>query len=143
MIADDVYLLTRRIDTLTRAANQIRRHLADLHVLAYEPQSRSDDVQVRASQTDYTPRAGDPRAQNLWSRMSLQLGQVEEIIVGLERQLTAHFYTRSSSPEPSRGSLISRDEHDRLMANQRARRAAGEYTPTPLVDQPPHPGRRP
>lgn len=136
---DDVYFLARRIDALTRAAGSIRRHLPDLHVLAYEPTSR-DDVQVRASRTDYTPRAGDPRAQHLWSRISLQICQIEDALVGLERQLTAHFYARSASPEPSRGSLISRAEHDQLLANQRARRANGNYTPAPLIDQPRHPG---
>lgn len=139
-VPDDVWLLTRRIDSLTRAAASIRRHLHDLHVLAYEPATR-DDVQVRASRTDYTPRAGDPRAQHLWSRISLQVCQVEDLLVGLERQLTAHFYARSASPEPSRGSLISRAEHDQLVANQRARRTNGEYTPVPLIDQPQHPGK--
>ena len=62
------------------------------------------------------------------------------ILVGLERQLTAHFYAGSQSPEPSRGSLIPAAEHDTLLAKQRARRAAGEYAPTPLVEQPRHPG---
>ena len=138
-VPDDVQLLTRRIDSLTRAAEKIRRQLVDLHVLAYEPATR-DDVQVRASRTDFTPRAGDLKAQHLWSRISLQICQIEDTLVGLERQVTATFYARSSSPEPSRGSLISRAEHDQLLANQRARRANGQYTPAPLIDQPQHPG---
>lgn len=142
MSPDDVYLLTRRIDTLTRTATSIRRHLADLHSLAYDAQ-RSDSEPDRAGFEERPPpgyRLEPSKAQHLWSRISLQVGQVEDILTGLERQLTACFYARSQSPEPSRGSLISRAEHDMLLANQKARRAAGQYTPAPLIDQPHHPG---
>lgn len=143
---DDVHYLTRRIDTLTRAATAIRRHLPDLHVLAHEPMVTTTEPS-RATGFESRPPPGAnhdspyrDRSQHLWSRISLQVGQIEGILVGLERQLTAHFYAGSQSPEPSRGSLIPAAEHDTLLAKQRARRAAGEYAPTPLVEQPRHPG---
>lgn len=136
-MTDDIKLLTRRLDALSRTADKISRHLIDLHHCAYEPTTRPD-VQVRSSQTDYTPRAGDPRAQQLWSSISLRVGQVEAVLVGIERALMGYFYAGSTSPEPSRGSLISAGEHAHLLAKQQRR----PDTPTRLVDQPQHPGRR-
>lgn len=141
-VPDDVYLLARRIDALTRAATNIRRHLPDLHILAYEPGS-GDDLQIRTSRVDYTPRAGDPKAQHLWSRTSLQVGQVEDMLIGLERQLRAYFLGAYTSPEPSRGFLRSAEDFDDAVAARDRRRERGEFTPAPLIDQPPHPGRRP
>jgi len=135
---DDVHLLVRRLDALTRTIAEVQRHLADLHYCGWE-RPTGDHVAVKETKTDHTPKAGDPRARELWSRISLQTGQVEATLIGLQRQLTGYFYAHSSNAEPSRGSLISRAEHDRLIANQRARRAAGEYTPAPLTEQPSHP----
>jgi len=140
LTARDVDLLANRLDTLTRAAGRIRAHLADLHCLAFEPHI-GEDIKVRQSKTDHTPRAGDPRAHHVWDRLTLEVGRVEDILVGLERQVVGYFMV-TSIVEPSRGSLIPAAEHARQLANQRARKAAGEYTPTRLVDQPPHPGRR-
>lgn len=137
MTARDVDLLAHRIDSLTRAATRIRRHLPDLHSLAWE-KPVTDRVAVRESKTDHTPRAGDPRARHLWERIALEIGRAEDILVGLERDVTAHFFAHSCSPEPSRGSLISAAEHAQLLAKQRAR----PDTPARLVDQPSHPGRR-
>ena len=136
---DDVQFLTRRLDALTRAADQIARHLVDLHYCGWE-RLTADHAHVKETRTDYTPQAGDPRARQLWSRISLQVGQVEDTLLGLQRQMTGYFYAHSDSPEPSRGSLISRAEHDQLLAKQRARRSNGQYTPVPLVEQPRHPG---
>jgi hypothetical protein len=133
----DVDLLTHRLDSLTRAATRIRRHLADLHTLGWE-RPVTDRVHVRETRTDHTPRAGDPRARRLWERIALETGHAEDLLVGLERDVTAHFFAYSQSPEPSRGSLISAAEHARLLARQRAR----ADTPARLVDQPAHPGRK-
>lgn len=67
----------------------------------------------------------------------------EALLIGLDRSVTG-FFMVSAAVEPTRGSLITGEEHDRLLANRRRRQAAGEYTPTPLVDQPRnHVGRRP
>lgn len=136
---DDVRLLARRIDNIARTAENIRRHLPDLHACAYEPATR-DELQIRSSQTDHTPRAGDPRAQHLWSSISLRVIQVEKVLIGLERQLMGYFYAGSTNPETTRGSLIALADHNQLLANQRRRRAGGEYTPAPLTEQPRHPG---
>lgn len=152
-IPDDVHLLTRRLDALTRAATNIRRHLPDLHVLAYEA-GRTDSEPDRGNFESRPPPGWKPgheldetnlkpnRSCLLWSSISLRVAQVEAVLVGLERQLTAHFYAGGSSPEPTRGVLIRRDEFDEQLANQRRRRAAGQYTPTPLIDQPDQPGAR-
>lgn len=143
MTARDVDLLAHRLDALTRAATRIRQHLADVHCLAFEATTgHTDDVKVRTTKTDHTPKSGDPRARRVWDRLLVEVCRCEDILVGLERQTTGYFLVGSHSAEPSRGSLIPAGEHARLLANQRARAAAGDYTPAKLIDQPPHPGRR-
>jgi len=142
MTARDVDLLAHRLDTLTRAATRIRKHLADLHVLAFEAtSSHGDDIKVRTSKTDHTPKGGDPRARRVWDRLNVEASRCEDLLVGLEREVTGYFLVGSSSAEPSRGSLITAGEHARLLARQAARRAAGEYVPEPIVDQVQHPGK--
>lgn len=137
MTARDVELLTRRLRTLTRAADRIRAHAPDLHSLGWEPQ-QGDTEKVNGGTTDHTPRAGDPRARHLWDRITLEVGRAEDLLVGLERAMSALFFAGSTNPEPSRGSLHSSAEQDQLLAKQRAR----PDTPVRLVDQPPHPGRK-
>jgi hypothetical protein len=122
MTPRDVDALARRLRILTRAADRIRAHAADLHSLGWEPH-RGDTEKVNGGTTDHTPRAGDPRARH------------EDLLVGLERDIVAFFFAHSTSPEPSRGSLISAGEHAQLLARQRAR----ADTPARLVDQPAHP----
>jgi hypothetical protein len=134
---NDVELLRRRIDTLVRAASDLRRHAADLHGLGWE-KAVADVEKVNGGSADHSPRAGDPRARRLFERIFNEVAQMESELVGLDRSMTALFYAGSSSPEPSRGSTISIAEHDRLLANQRRR----SDTPARLVDQPSHPGRR-
>lgn len=138
---NDISALHRRIDHLTRAASRIRTQLADLHSIAYEPSTATTEPgqKVRGGQTDHSPRSGPDVAKHLWSRAELELARCEDTLVGLERAVTGWFMV-SASVEPSRGSLIPAAEHGRLLKKQRARRAAGEYTPAPLVDQPQHPG---
>jgi hypothetical protein len=136
-VNSDIVDLHRRLRTLTRAADTIRRHAADLHSVAWEP-AVTDRAHVRESRIDHTPRTGDPRTRQLWERLQVEVGRCEAVLVGLERDLVAAFYAGSSSPEPSRGSLISAADHDAALARQRAR----PDTPARLVDQPAHPGRR-
>lgn len=142
MSSRDVDLLAHRLDSLTRAATRIRAHLADVHCLAFEATNHpADDIKVRTSKTDHTPKSGDPRARNVWDRLEIEIGRCEDILVGLERQTTGYFLVGSHSAEPSRGSLISAGEHARLLARQQARKVAGEYVPARLVDQNQHPGK--
>jgi len=142
MTARDVDLLAHRLDTLTRAATRIRRHINDLHVLAHEPTTtHADDIKVRTTKTDHTPKTGDPRARRVWDRLQHEIARCEDILVGLERETTGYFLVGSTNPEPSRGSLIPASEHDRLLAQQAARAAQGQYTPARITDQPRHPGR--
>jgi hypothetical protein len=143
MTARDVDLLAHRVDTLTRAATRIRAHLHDLHCLAYETARCNTEPDRTGFESRPPPgwRPVDDRAKSLWSRAQTEIGRVEDVLVGLERDLVAHFFAYSSNPEPSRGSLHSAAEQDQLLANQRARAAAGQYTPTRLGDQPAHPGK--
>lgn len=153
----DVDRLARRIDHLTRAAARIRAQLADLHTLAYEAGSAGLDGTNNRPAFESRPPPGANRnhpnigrptsgpisrrdqAHHLWDRTEHELARCEDILVGLERAVTGWFMV-SAAAEPSRGSLIAAGEHARLLANQRARRAAGDYTPTPIIDQPTHPG---
>jgi hypothetical protein len=135
MTLSDIDLLRRRLDTLTRAATHLRAHLPELHHLAWE-RPVTDRVQVQESKTDFTPKAGDPRARRLLDRIAIEVGRCEDILVGLDRAMSAQFFARSTNPEPSRGSLISAREHTDLIANQKTR----PDTPARLVDQPTHPG---
>lgn len=141
MTARDVDLLQHRIDAITRAAARIRAHLADLHTLAFEATSHGDDDKIRRTKTDQSLRGGDPRARRMWDRAQVEIGRCEDTLVGLERSVTGYFLVNTTSAEPSRGSLIPAGEHTRLLAAQKARAAAGEYTPARLVDQPQHPSR--
>jgi hypothetical protein len=151
--ARDVDLLAHKVDTLTRAATRIRAHLHDLHALAFETQRRNTEPDGTGFESRPPPgwKGGHEhsdgtwtpdRSRQLWDRIAHEVSRVEDILVGLERDVLAHFFAHSANPEPSRGSLISAAEHQRLLANQRTRAAAGEYVPARLADQPPHPGRR-
>lgn len=143
MTARDVDQLTRRVDHLTRAAARIRAQLADLHGIAFEPSTATTEPgqRVRGGQQDHSPRSGPDVAKHLWRRAETEISRCEDILVGLERAITGWFMV-SSAVEPTRGSLIVAGEHARLLARQRARQSAGEYTPTRLVDQPGHPQAR-
>lgn len=140
---NDIVTLQRRIDHLTRAAARIRAQLEDVHASAWERPNTSQE-KVRETKTDYVPAVGDlaPPARHLWKRTERELEIAESLLIGLERSVTG-FFMVSAAVEPTRGSLISGKDHDQLLANQRRRRADGQYTPTPLVDQPRnHVGRR-
>jgi hypothetical protein len=143
MTARDVDLLQHRIDTATRAATRIRQHLHDLHALAHENARRNTEPDHGAFDSRPPPgwRPTDDRAKTLWTRTQTEISRCEDILVGLERAVTAHFYAYAPSPEPSRGSLISAAEHDAQLARQRTRTTNGEYTPARLGDQPQHPGK--
>lgn len=142
MSARDVDQVARRIDHLTHAAARIRNQLADLHSIAWEPSTATTEPgqRVNGGQADHAPRSGPDVAKHLWRRAEIELARCEDLLVGLERAVTGWFMV-TAILEPTRGSLIHAAEHARQLANQRARKAAGEYTPTRLVDQPPHPGK--
>lgn len=134
---NDIAYIQRRINTLTRAATDLSRHLPELHALAYDAH-RTDTEPDRAGFESRPPpgwRAEPTRAHQLWDRIRLEIGRCEDILVNLDRELHAAFYAGTTNAAPSRGSLISAAEHQRLLANQRARSDA----PARLVDQPNHP----
>lgn len=142
MTTPDVATLQRRIDHAIHAATRIRQQLADLHTTAWEPTTATTEPGNRVSggQQDHSPRSGPPIAKHLWNRTQTELARIEDVIVGLERAITGYFMV-TAILEPTRGSLIHAAEHDRLLAKQRARQAAGQYTPATLIDQPGHPGK--
>lgn len=133
---NDVVTLRRRIDTLVRAATRLRAHAADLHGMGWDPQVGEPLEGDAPGFVSAPPRAGDVRARRLFDRIFAEVAQMEAELVGLERSMTGLFYAGSSNPEPSRGSMISREEFDRQLGRQRARGDA----PARLVDQPGHPG---
>lgn len=155
---NDIATLQRRIDHLTRAATRIRAQLADLHGLAYEA-AVHDNEPHRAGGFESRPPPGADRdhpdigtkpprrisrrdqAHHLWTRTTDEIRRCEDILVGLERAVTGWFMI-TTILEPTRGSLITADEHARQLANQHTRAKNGEYTPARLVNQPPHPNKK-
>lgn len=136
----DITHLRRRLRTLIRAANNIAAHIDTLHSLAYDA-TRGDTEPDRAGFESRPPpgyRTETTRAQHMWARTNLEIGRCEDLLVGLERDLAGCLFAGSSNAEPSRGSLISAAEHERLLTNQRGR----PDTPARLVDQPRHPGAK-
>lgn len=141
MTAPDVAVVTRRLDTLIRAATKIRAHIADLHTLAWEPATNPDVDRVAGGASDHTPRTGNPRARRLFDQIAVNVAQIEAELVGFERTMTGLFVAGQPNAEPSRGSLISAAEHQRLLDRQQAHARAGGYVPQRLQDQPSHPGK--
>ena len=142
MSAPEVEQLRRRLLSIVRVTNRLRDNSADLHTLGWDPHI-GDKEPDRGQFESRAPRTGDRRAQALYARLAAEADAIEAILVGLDRAAAALFWARSTNPEPSRGSLISRLEHDQLLARQRTRARTGEYTPAPLIDQPTHPGKKP
>lgn len=144
----DPDLTVRRLDLLARTATRLRRHIVDLHLLGWEPVNSRDPLEQTgsgekaAAKTDWAPKTGHPSARRLYDRIAADVAQMAAELVGYDRDVTGIFYAGSQAAEPTRGSMISREEFDRRIGRQRARRTAGEYTPTPLVDQPQHPGAK-
>lgn len=136
---NDIDTLRHQLDIIIRSATAIRRQLHDLHSIAYEP-GTSPAEKVRKTKTDYVPRVLDeaPASRHTWERLEVEVKKAQEKFVGLERAVFRHFTAGTS--EPTRGSLIRPEEHAEQLDNQRARQAAGEYTPARLMDQPPHYG---
>lgn len=137
----DITNAQRRADHATHALSRIRAQLADLHSVAWEPSNATDNDRVRGGAQDHSPRSGPDIAKHLWNLTEHELERAEDILVGLERKITGWFMV-TAILEPTRGSLITREEHDRQLANQRTRANNGEYTPARLVDQPTHPGKK-
>lgn len=135
MTARDVDELRRRLTSLARAANRIAAHIGDLHSLGWEP-AITDTEKVAGGTPDRTPRAGHPRARRLYERIATEAAQMEAETIGLERTMMGLFFAGSTNPEPSRGSMISRTDFERLRQRQRQR----PDTPTRIVEQPQHPG---
>jgi hypothetical protein len=142
MIPADVATLHERLDIIIRTARHIRQHAGDLHSLAWEPHV-GDTEKVRKTKTDYVPRVADeaPRARKVLSRIEAEVASIQGELTGLDRAMLRVFTARAERPDPTRGSTIRVEEFDDLQANQRNRRAAGEYTPNLLESQPDHPGR--
>lgn len=135
---NDIVLLQRRLDTLTRAAARIRQHAADLHGLGWEAHVGEALEGDSPGFESHPPKAGDPRARRLFDRIVVEVASMEAELVGLDRTMMAVFTARSERPDPTRGSMISVAEHDRLRAAQRKRLG----TPVRLEPQPQHPGKR-
>lgn len=135
---DDVGDLHRRIHSLCRMATRIEAHAGDLHALAHEPRRLGLEGDRSGFESRPPPgwAADQTRAGDLWARIATTVARAEADLVGLERAMVALFYAGSTSPEPTRGSMISRADFDGLVTRQRSR----DDTPARLIDQPQHPG---
>lgn len=136
MTPRDVDDLARRLRSLERSAGRIRDHVEDLHAVAYEPVARNSEPDRTGFESRPPPgwKPEPNRAQDLWAVLVRVAANSEAAIVELERQMMAVFFAGTSTPAPSRGSLISAADHDELLARQRARTSTAR-----LVDQPTHP----
>lgn len=140
-MTDDVELLRRRLALMAKAANGMRSHVGDLWVLGWERPVVNAEPD-RGNFESSMPSAGDPRARALFDQMLEATAKIEAELVGLERAMRALFFAGSENPRRSLGSTISRAQFDQLKRNQQRRREAGEYTPTLLMSQPQHPGKK-
>lgn len=139
----------RALDAIIRAAQHLRAHHTDLTSIGWEPTTNHPDTgQVdtdRRGKTDWTPRAGDPRARRLLDHLDTITTKARADLVGaaaiLDRILEA---TRPIYIEAPRGSIVSRPDLDEARKAQGRRRQRGDFSPVPLIDQPDHPskGRR-
>lgn len=133
----DVAVLRRQLDTLIRAASRLRQHAADLHSLGWDPHI-GEALEGDAPGFDSRPpRAGDPRARRLFDQLTVRAAIIEAEFIDFDRTMMALFAARAPRPEPTRGSTISADHHDWLLAKQSER----DETPVRLEPQPQHPGK--
>lgn len=134
----DVQALHRRLRTLTRTADRLRAHVADLHSLGWEPH-QGEPLEGNSPGFDsHPPRTGNPEARHLFEEIVATVAAAHAQLVGLDRRLAALFRGGADRPDPTRGSTISVEEFDYRLARQKGR----PDTPAKLEPQPQHPGRR-
>ena len=135
---NDVDFLARRLRSLERSAARIAGHIDDLHALAYEPVSRTTEPDRSGFESRPPPgwQADTNRANELFGTLTRMIVNTEAAFVDVERQLMGLFFAGSSTPDRSRGSLISAAEHDQLLAKQKTRTRSVR-----IVPQPDHPAK--
>lgn len=137
----------RRLGRITRAAGQLRSHLADLHSIGWEPgpprDGRAGAVDEGEPATrDWTPRPGDARARRLLDQLATIAARADAELAGTENFMKTILDAHRPILAGGNRTLVSHTEFDQAEKNQARRRAAGQYTPTRLVDQPAHPGKK-
>lgn len=134
--------LARHLDAILRAAGRLRIHSPDLWTIGWEPiNTHPDSGQVdtdRRGKTDWTPRAGDPRARRLLDHLALVAARASLDLTGASAVMDRLLDARRPIYIPSdRGVLVSRPDLQAARDAQTRRRQRGEYSPVPLVEPPP------
>lgn len=134
MTARDVDRLRDQLTASAAAAARLCAHLDDLHSLAWE--QHVGDFEHVSGGADHpgVETTGDLRARTLWARLCATAVDLDTL-APLERSIL-NYFTAGPSPDPTRGAIISKGEFAAAQRRQRARQAAGEYTPTPIEQQP-------
>lgn len=135
----------RRLGRIARAANHLRANLEDLHSVGWEPGPPGAGMAVDQGEQaarDWTPRAGDRRARRLLDFLGAAAARADAELIGAENTMKTIFDAHGPILAGGTRTLVSRAEFDRAEKQQTRRRAAGQYTPTRLTDQPQHPGRK-
>lgn len=129
------------LTSIARHAEALRRVAADLEAMAFEAGVTGGE-KVTATRVDYAlDTVGDHFARKVYVALCHRAREADDILAGL-RATTLNLMSKGGSAEHTRGSLISADEHDRLVGRQRDREERGDYTPARMQAQPRHPGRR-
>lgn len=134
----------RRLGRIAHAAGQLRSHLGDLHSIGWEPGPPPDGVIVDQGEQgtrDWTPRPGDARARRLLDQLATIAARADAELAGAENFMKTILDAHRPILAGGNRTMVSRAEFDQAEKSQARRRAAGQYTPTRLVDQPAHPGK--
>jgi hypothetical protein len=132
----DVERLRWQLTLGSEAAARLCSHLEDLHSLAWEKHVGDFERVSGGAEHPGVEVVGDQRARTLWARLCATATDLDTL-VPLERAI-ANYFTRGSSPDPSRGAIVSRGEFAAAERARNRRRAAGLYTPARIEQQPPY-----
>lgn len=131
-----------RLVRIADAARALAEILVDLHSIGYEQKSRELSG-VRSGEWSSVETVGDPVARDLFGRIVSE-AKTTDVRLGALNALAYNFLTRGGpSPEPTRGSLVSKADFEQQKKNREKRRRDGEYAPVRHVPQPDYPGSDP
>jgi hypothetical protein len=123
----------------SEAAARLCVHVRDLHSQAWERHVGDYEHVNGGADHPGVETVGDQRARTLWNRLCATAVDLDTL-VPLERAV-ANYFSAGPSPDPTRGSIISKGEFAAAVRHQRQRAADGLYTPARTEGQPGWGGR--